>query len=213
MGAVFLAYDTTRRRQVALKLVEGADDAETSRARLLREARSAAALNHPNICTIHEVGAADGRAFIAMEYVEGRSLRDRLEEGPLPIEDAMRYGLQAADALAYAHERGVVHRDFKAANIILSDQGRLKVVDFGLARRHDAITATATTVVSHDAPGSAAGTPYAMAPEQVRGEESDPRTDIWAFGVLFCEMLTGAKPFTAPTLPELFSSILRDPPP
>src|SRR5687768_12682917 len=114
MGAVFLAYDTTLRRQVALKLVDGPDDAETSRARLLREARSAAALNHPNICTIHEVGAADGTAFIAMEYVEGRSLRDRLDAGPLRIEEAVRYGVQAADALAYAHERGVVHRDFKA---------------------------------------------------------------------------------------------------
>lgn len=212
MGAVFLAYDTTLRRQVALKLVEGADDAAATRARLLREARSAAALNHPNICTIHEVGAAGGRAFIAMEYVAGRSLRDRLDAGALPLEDVKRYGLQAADALAYAHERGVVHRDFKAANIILGDAGRLKVVDFGLAHRHDTMTATATTAASHEAPGAAAGTPYAMAPEQVRGEGSDARTDIWAFGVLLYEMLAGAKPFSAPTLPELFSSILRDAP-
>ena len=141
MGAVFLAYDTTLHRPVALKVVDqAAADSETSRSRLLREARSAAALNHPNICTIHEVGHESGTAFIAMEYVEGRSLRELLDEGgALPFADALRYAIQTADALAYAHEHGVVHRDLKAANIMISTDARLKVVDFGLARREDAL--------------------------------------------------------------------------
>ena len=212
MGAVFLAYDTTLHRQVALKIMASPADDETSRAQLLREARNAAALNHPNICTVHEVGAAGGTAFIAMEYVEGRSLRDRLDEGALSLDDALRYSLQAADALAYAHDHGVVHRDFKAGNVIVTGDGRLKIVDFGLARRGDAMMSAATTVASIVPAGAAAGTPYAMAPEQVRGEAADARTDVWALGVLLYEMVAGAKPFAAPTVPELFSSILRDAP-
>lgn len=212
IGAVFLAYDTTLRRHVALKVVDAPADGETSRTRLLREARSAAALNHPHICTVYEVGEANGAAFIAMEYVEGRSLRDRLDEGALSLEEAVRYGLQAADALGYAHDHGVVHRDFKAANVIVTETGRLKIVDFGLARRGDALMASATTMGSVVPAGAAAGTPYAMAPEQVRGDSSDARTDIWALGVLLYEMVTGARPFTGTTVPELFSAILRDPP-
>jgi serine/threonine-protein kinase len=212
MGAVFLAHDTMLHRPVALKVIDGSADGETSRSRLLREARNAAALNHPNICTIHEVGDADGSAFIAMEYVEGRSLRDRLDERSLPLDDVLRYGIQAADALAHAHDNGVVHRDFKAANAMISRDGRLKIVDFGLARRGDALMASATTMPSLLPAGVAAGTPYAMAPEQVRGDPTDARTDIWALGVLLYEMVTGATPFNAATIPELFSSILRDAP-
>jgi serine/threonine protein kinase len=212
MGSVFLAYDTTLHRQVALKVLDATFDGETTHARLLREARNAAALNHPNICTIHEVGDANGAAFIAMEYVEGRSLRDWLDEGPLPLADAVGCARQAADALAYAHDHGVIHRDFKAANAIISGAGRLKVVDFGLARRRDERTAETTTVASVVAAGTAAGTPYAMAPEQVRGDPADGRTDIWALGVLMYEMVSGTKPFLAATIPELFSSILRDAP-
>jgi serine/threonine protein kinase len=212
MGAVFLAYDTRLHRQVALKVMDGPADSDTSRIRLLREARNAAALNHPNICTIYEVGEANGSAFIAMEYVEGRSLRDQLDAGAMLLEDVFRCGLQAADALGYAHDHGVIHRDFKAANAILTETGRLKIVDFGLARRGDAVMAGATTIASLVPAGAAAGTPYAMAPEQVRGEATDARTDIWALGVLLCEMASGAKPFDAATIPELFSSILRDSP-
>jgi TolB-like protein/Tfp pilus assembly protein PilF/predicted Ser/Thr protein kinase len=212
MGAVFLAYDTTLHRRVALKLLVGPRESDASRSRLVREARTSAALNHPNICTIHEVGEADGTAFIAMEYVEGRSLRDRLDEGPLGLSDVLRFGIQAADALAYAHDRGVVHRDFKAANAIVTDEGRLKVVDFGLARRDDVWVAGATTMSSLVPAGTAAGTPYAMAPEQVRGEPADARTDIWALGVLLYEMVTGTTPFSGGTVPELFSSILTKAP-
>jgi TolB-like protein len=160
---------------------------------------------------VHEVNASGGGApFIAMEYVEGRCLRDRLDEGALPLDEALRYGQQAADALAYAHDHGVVHRDFKAANAIVTTDGRLKIVDFGLARRGDAMISGATTVASVVPAGIAAGTPYAMAPEQVRGEPADARTDVWALGVLLYEMVSGGKPFHGATTPELFSAILRD---
>jgi len=214
MGAVFLAYDTTLHRHVALKIVF--DDRTAagggSDARILREARNAAALNHPNICTIHEVGTADRTSYIAMEYVDGRSLRDRLDGRPMPIAEAIGYGRQAADALAYAHDHGVVHRDFKAANAIVDAAGRLKVVDFGLSRRSDALVADATTMVSAVAAGAIAGTPYTMAPEQVRGEPADNHADIWALGVLLYEMTSGRQPFAAASVPELYSSILRDAP-
>ena len=212
MGEVYLAYDTTLHRRVALKVVGSPAGGEPAHARLLREARNAAALNHPCICTIHEVGDANGSAFIAMEYVDGRPLSDSLRDGALPLEDAIRYGIQAADALAYAHANGVVHRDFKAANVMVTASGSLKIVDFGLARREDALVADATTLASLAPSGVAAGTPYAMAPEQVRGGGTDARTDIWALGVLLHQMVSGAQPFRASTSPELFSSILRDAP-
>lgn len=212
MGAVFLAHDTVLHRPVALKIVSAAGDGGAARARVLREARSAAALNHPNICTIYEVGDAQGTAFIAMEYVDGRSLRDRLDEGALPLDEGLRYALQAAGALAYAHDHSVVHHDFKAANAMLTRDGRVKIVDFGLARRSDMLLADVTTLASLTRSGIAAGTPYAMAPEQVRGEATDARTDVWSLGVLLYEMAAGAKPFHGATVPELFSSILRDPP-
>jgi TolB-like protein/predicted Ser/Thr protein kinase len=212
MGAVFLAYDTRLHRQVAIKVLEGRTDDATSRVRLLREARNVAALNHPHICTIHEVGEADGTAFIAMEYVAGRSLRDQIDDGALPMADVLRLGVQAADALAYAHDHGVIHRDFKAANAIVGEGDRLKVVDFGLARRDEAGLTDATTLATAVPAGAVAGTPYSMAPEQVRGETADARTDIWALGVLLYEMATGAKPFTGQTTPDVFSSILAKAP-
>jgi serine/threonine-protein kinase len=212
MGSVFLARDTTLHRHVALKIIHESHDGDDARGRLLREARSAAALSHPHICTILEIGEADGSAFIVMEYVEGRCLRDRLDEGRVPLDEAVRYGIQAAQALAYAHDHGVIHRDFKAANVIVGAAGVLKIVDFGLARRHDPLIAAGTTMASLLPPGTFAGTPYAMAPEQVRGEATDARTDVWALGVLLHETASGTKPFEATTTPELFSAILRDAP-
>ncbi len=212
MVAVFLAYDMTLHRQVAIKILDGHTDNATSGARLLREARNAAALSHPNICMVHEVGDDGGTPFVALEYVEGRPLRERIDEGALPLDEAVRFGLQAAEALAYAHDHGVVHRDFKAANVIVTAAGRLKIVDFGLARRATPLVASAATLSSLVPAGVAAGTPYAMAPEQVRGEATDVRTDIWALGVLLYEMVSGGKPFDAATTSDLFSCILRDPP-
>jgi eukaryotic-like serine/threonine-protein kinase len=220
MGEVFLAYDTVLHRHVALKVVAVSRQDETSRANLLREARNAAALSHPNICTIYEVGSddrlqasQDQAAFIAMEFVDGASIRDRLAAaGPFPVATAIEFGIQIADGLAYAHDRHVVHRDLKAANVIVTDTGRVKIVDFGLARRSDAMIAQATTMATFAAPGTTVGTPYAMAPEQVRGEPADTRSDIWALGVLLQEMVSGVMPFNGPTTPELFSAILRDAP-
>jgi serine/threonine protein kinase len=159
------------------------------------------------------VGEDIGWAYIAMEYVDGRSLRELVDRGPLPVEDAVRYAIEAADALAHAHDRGVVHRDLKAANAMVSSSERLKIVDFGLARRTDPLRSGTTILASVSGPGVVMGTPYAMAPEQVCGEAVDARTDLWALGVLLYEMLQGARPFSGATLPELFSSILRDPPP
>jgi predicted Ser/Thr protein kinase/tetratricopeptide (TPR) repeat protein len=211
MGAVFLAYDATLQRSLAIKVLESPGTDETY-AQLLREARNASALNHPNICTVYEVGEANGVAFIAMEYVDGRSLRDLVDGGSLPVADAVRYGIEAADALAHAHNGGVVHRDLKAANAIVAANGRLKIVDFGLARRIDALTSDATTQVSIAGVGVVAGTPYTMAPEQVKGLAGDARTDLWALGVLLYEMLVGRRPFTGATVGELFASILREPP-
>ena len=212
MGAVFLAHDATLQRQLAIKVLGPSAEGKASQHQLLREARSASGLNHPNICTVYEVGEDSGWAFIAMEYVDGRPLCDLVDGGALPAEDAVRYGIEAADALAHAHDRGVVHRDLKAANAIVSSSGRLKIVDFGLARRTDALMSDATTQASVAEPGVAVGTPYAMAPEQVRGGVADARTDLWALGVLLHEMLAGARPFNGATVAELFSSILRDPP-
>jgi TolB-like protein/Flp pilus assembly protein TadD/predicted Ser/Thr protein kinase len=213
MGAVYLAHDTTLRRLVALKVVDAAAGAADARQSLLREARSAAALNHPHVCTIHEVRDAGGTVFITMEYVEGPSIKDVLAAGALPIADALRYGVQAAAALAHAHAHGVIHRDLKAANVIVTGDGQAKVVDFGLARRGDALLGGATTEVSLAPAGATVGTPYAMAPEQVRGETADARSDIWAIGVLLYEMLAGRAPFAGATLPELFSSVLTAAPP
>jgi TolB-like protein len=210
MGAVFLAFDTRLRRQVALKVVTGADDVE-ARSRVLREARNAAALNHPNICTIHEVGDTSGVAFIAMEFVDGQSLRHRMDSGSLSLAETLRISRQAADALVHAHAHNVVHRDLKAANAILDSDGRLRLVDFGLSQRRaaeDDLTTLGTTLSG----GGIAGTPYAMAPEQIRGEPADARTDIWALGVLLYEMASRKRPFEAPTTPELLTAILRDEP-
>ena len=214
MGVVYLARDSRLHRFVALKIVENpSDDPADAAGRLLREARSAAALSHPGICTIHEVGEADGTAFIAMEYVEGRSLREWLDEGrTFDWREAVRWSVQAADALAYAHDRGVIHRDFKAANVIVAGDGRLKIVDFGLARRSDVQLSGAATTETAIPAGVLAGTPYAMAPEQLRGDAADARTDIWALGVLLYELACSRKPFEGATAAELYSQILRDQP-
>ena len=213
MGAVFLATDTVLRRPVAIKvLVSAADNADRSPARLLREARSASALNHPNIVAVYEIGEENELAFISMEYVHGRPLSDIVEGGPLTVEQSIRYAAEAADALAHAHDRGIVHSDLKAANAIVSSSGRVKLVDFGIASRLREAISDATVTSTATEERTPAGTPYAMAPEQVRGVQIDARTDVWALGVLLYEMLAGARPFVAPTVPELFSAILRDEP-
>ena len=215
MGVVYRARDTRLERSVALKFVgeQRAADAG-ARDHLLREARAASSLNHPHICHIYEVGEAEGRAYIAMELVEGRPLSGMVPAEGLPVEAALRYGAQVADALAHAHERGIVHRDLKSANIVVTAEGRAKVLDFGLAGRlpdqelAEATRSRAALTATH----AVAGTLPYMAPEALRGEPADARSDLWALGVLLYEMAAGKLPFEGQTGFELSSAILREPP-
>ncbi len=213
MGEVYRAHDERLERDVAIKVLPPAsfDDA-TARARLVREARTASKLNHPHICTIHEVGESDGHAYIAMELVEGEPLSDKLARGPLPAADVTRYGIQLADALGHAHDRNVVHRDVKSANVIVTPDGRLKVLDFGIAKRATRDdTGEATTHASMTGLGALAGTVAYMAPEVLRGEPADARSDTWSIGVVLYEMAAGARPFRGQTGFEVSSAILSQP--
>jgi serine/threonine protein kinase len=217
MGEVYRAHDTKLGRDVALKVLarDLADDPERG-IRLLREARAAASLNHPNICTIYEVGETEGLAYIAMEVVEGEPLSSRLHNGPLPSHEVVRYGLQLADALAHAHERGIVHRDLKSANVMVTPEGRIKVLDFGLAKRMPAAALSDVATRSHHSltmPGTILGTLPYMAPEQLRGQPADARSDVWALGVVLYEMAAGARPFEGQTGFELSSVIFHQSPP
>jgi serine/threonine-protein kinase len=215
MGAVYRAEDTTLHRTVALKfLPESAAHTERVNERLKEEARTASALNHPNICTIYEVGEDAGEMFIAMEYIEGRTLSELIQQGPLPIEKVLRYSSQISSALAHAHERGVVHGDLKPQNIIVTPPGEAKILDFGLARRGNPVEFDRKTLETAPVGGTAAlgGTfPY-MAPEQIEGSEASARTDIWSLGVVLHEMLTGIRPFQGTTIFLLCNSILRSAP-
>lgn len=214
MGEVYRALDEDLRREVAIKIMSPARfDDDTARATLLREARSAAGLNHPNICVIHEVGESDGRAWIAMECVEGEPLDARIRRTPLLPGDAIRFGIQLADALAHAHARGIVHRDLKPQNIIVTPEQRLKVLDFGLARTFLPSSASESTT-DVLATSVIAGTPAYMAPEALRGSAAGPGSDIWAAGVILYEMVGRCRPFDGNTWPELSAAILAfDPKP
>jgi serine/threonine-protein kinase len=215
MGVVYRAHDPTLGRDVALKVLPSSTFRDpVARARLLREARSAARLNHPNICTIYEVGEADGQAYIAMELIEGETLSARMVRSPLSPEEVLACALQLSQALAHAQERGVVHRDLKGANVLLMKDGRIKVLDFGLAKRvaeghGDEATHTEITLTR---PGAVVGTLAYMAPEQLRGEPADMRSDIWALGVILYEMVAGARPFQGKSSYQLTNSILSEPP-
>ena len=217
MGVVYRAHDEQLDRDVAIKVLPAGSFRDPSaRARLLREARTASKLNHPHICTIHEVGEAEGQAYIAMELVEGQALSARLAGGALPVEQVLRYGLQLADAVAHAHERGIIHRDLKSANVIITPEGRAKVLDFGLAKRlsgEEVAEATTQTMDSLTGPGAVVGTLAYMAPEQLRGQPADARSDVWALGVVLYEMAAGQRPFQGKTGFELSSAILSQPPP
>ena len=216
MGEVYRARDEQLDRDVAIKVLPSAsfDDA-AARARLAREARAAAALNHPHICTVHEVGESNGQAYIAMELVEGETLAAKVAAGALPPDKVVRYGLQLADALAHAHDRGVVHRDLKSANVMVTPDGRVKVLDFGLAKR---VTTTELTraMTRLDAtvaqPGAIVGTLAYMAPEQFRGQPAQAPSDVWALGVVLYEMAAGSRPFDGLTSFELSAGVLNNPP-
>ncbi len=205
MGAVYLADDSKLGRRVALKFLEGATPADsTGRVRLIREAQAAAALDHSGICTVYEIGEAEGRVFIAMAYIEGRTLAERITEGPLPTVDAIAIAAQVADALAHAHAHGIVHRDIKPQNIMLSADGRAQITDFGLALADDA-----TRVTQAD---SVVGTPAYMSPEQASGGELGPYTDLWALGTVLYEMLAGRLPFRRDSAVATLHAILNEEP-
>ena len=216
MGEVYRARDEQLDRDVAVKLLPASSfDDPTARARLVREAKAAAALNHPNICTVYEVGDADGRTYIAMELIEGQTLSSMLAAGPLPSNRVMQLGRQLADALTHAHERGVVHRDLKSNNVIVTPEGRLKVLDFGLAKRAADMDLTAAITEMHASltqAGTAVGTLPYMSPEQLRGAPVQISSDIWALGVVLYEMATATRPFSGRTPFEISAAILNDDP-
>ncbi len=211
MGVVYRALDESLSRGVALKVLASdlADD-ERWRERFLREARLAAAITHPNVAAIYEVGESDGWIYIAMELVAGRTLRSALTDGPLAIDEALRIGREVTKALARAHELNIVHRDLKPDNVMLTPAGDVKVLDFGLARREKA-AAPSTSFVTRD--GEIVGTPAYMSPEQSSGKHVDARSDVFSFGVMLFELLTGEPPFRGDTPGDLFTAIARDTPP
>jgi dienelactone hydrolase/predicted Ser/Thr protein kinase len=205
MGVVFKAEDIRLQRTVALKFLPGnlADSAELKE-RFLIEARAAAALSHPNICVIHEVGESEERPYIAMEYVEGETLRDKIRKKALPMEQVLAITNQVAAGLAEAHQKGIIHRDIKSANIMVTAKGQAKVMDFGLAklRGGSSLTRSQTTL----------GTVGYMSPEQAKGEEVDARTDLWSLGVVLYEMLTGELPFRGDRDLSIIHSIIHEEP-
>ena len=219
MGNVYLAEDAQLRRKVALKLLSPGFVGDTDRrARFVREARLASALDHPNVCTVHEVGEDEGRLFIAMQYVEGETLRARLQRGRLGAGDALDIAAQVASALASAHEAGIVHRDIKPENIMIRRDRLVKVLDFGLAKLAENKShpldgeSTARTLELKTSPGMVLGTVAYMSPEQARGLEVDHRTDIFSFGAVLYETLTGKQAFAAASVAETMSAILNDEP-
>jgi serine/threonine protein kinase/tetratricopeptide (TPR) repeat protein len=216
MGEVYLAHDHRLDRPVALKFLpaEFAEDAD-ERARLEREARMAAALRHPRICPIYEVGETpDGRPFIAMEYVEGATLQDRVTIDLFSVDEAIDIGIQIAEALEEARARGVVHRDLKSANIVLTPAGDVKVLDFGLAKRLEPYgTSDQTTESKLTSHGAVIGTAAYMAPEQALGRPVDHRSDLFAFGIVLYELLTGRLPFAGRTMMELLNAVVNHTPP
>jgi TolB-like protein/tRNA A-37 threonylcarbamoyl transferase component Bud32 len=216
MGQVYAAEDSVLGRKIALKFLSGAlEENAAAKKRFLREAKAAAAIEHPYVCQIFEIGETDGHSFIAMEHVAGQTLEEKLAEGPLPVDRALVIASEIAEALEEAHRASVVHRDLKPANIMLTAGGHAKVMDFGLAKQlpaDDAASNEETLTRLTDA-GSTLGTLRYMSPEQLRGADLDERSDIFSFGLVLYEMTAGAHPFSRPSPVDTSSAILQDPPP
>ena len=229
MGEVYRALDAKLGRDVAVKVLPDVFAADAERlGRFEREAKLLAALNHANIASIHDFHEAEGKPFLVMELVEGRTLSERIDDGPIPVDEAMPLFVQIAEALEAAHERDIVHRDLKPSNIKITDDGKAKVLDFGLAKALGGDSSVTTTGAAPDSPtvsapspifgldstreGAVLGTAPYMSPEQARGRSADKRADIWAFGVCLFEALTGTCTFKGETTTDLFADIIRGEP-
>ena len=213
MGEVYRAHDTRLRRDVAIKVLPQAIAIGGAWERFEREARAASALNHPNICAVFDVGEADGRQFLVMELLEGKTLRDYIGKESANPALAVALAVQIADVLEAAHAKGIIHRDIKPGNIMVTGREHVKVLDFGLAKHASAITDETRTLDSLTAAGTVVGTPSYIAPEILQGKEADARSDLWALGVVLYEMLSGRLPFRGTTMFEVSSGILREEPP
>ncbi|HET6893224.1 MAG TPA: serine/threonine-protein kinase, partial [Pyrinomonadaceae bacterium] len=217
MGAVYKAYDKKLHRTVALKVLPPEYlSQQDRRRRFLQEARAASALNHPHILTVYEVGEDDGKPYIAMEYVEGETLRQKIKSNTLKIKDVLEFAIQIAEGLAKAHEAGIIHRDLKPENLMISRDGYAKILDFGLAKliaqRERALVADSeqkTLIRVETESGTLIGTVNYMAPEQLLGQRVDRRCDIFSFGVVLCEMLTGTCPFVNANRIDTMHAILH----
>ena len=221
MGEVYRAKDARLGRDVALKILPESFAREGDRLRRFeQEARAVAALNHPNILAVFDIGQNEGSPFLVSELLEGETLRAALDAGALPQRKTIEYGVQIAHGLAAAHEKGIVHRDLKPENIFVTRDGRIKILDFGLAKFADRFgdktgssSEEPTLTTERTAAGVVMGTASYMAPEQVRGEPADPRTDIFAFGAVLYEMLSGVRAFRRGTAAETMTAVLKDDPP
>ena len=214
MGEVYRAHDARLGRDVAVKIISASLAQDAGRVhRFEQEARAAAALNHPNILAVYDVGTHEGSPYVVSELLEGATLRDRLHEGPLPMRKVVDYALQIARGLAAAHDRGIVHRDLKPDNIFITDDGRAKILDFGLAKltRRESGDEDLTRTIQSE-PGTILGTVGYMSPEQVRGKDADPRSDLFSFGAVLYEMVSGLRAFKGESSADILSAILKEEP-